>query len=80
MNLSGRCSCGAVTYEISNEPLFTQACHCTDCQPGRDAHLVTCSFRHHQNAAGPGADKIIPVSLCESKGKTHIRQRNQGLF
>jgi hypothetical protein len=31
-NLSGQCSCGAVTYEIVGEPLFVQACHCTDCQ------------------------------------------------
>ena len=32
MPLSGRCSCGTVTYDIVDEPLFTQACHCTDCQ------------------------------------------------
>jgi len=30
--LSGQCSCGGVTYEITGEPLFVQACHCTDCQ------------------------------------------------
>ena len=30
--LSGKCACGNVTYEIRGAPLFTQACHCTDCQ------------------------------------------------
>ena len=32
MKLGGRCACAKVTYELSNEPLFTQACHCKDCQ------------------------------------------------
>ncbi len=28
----GGCACGAVRYEFEGEPLFTHACHCTDCQ------------------------------------------------
>jgi len=32
MSLTGRCACGAVHFVISDEPLFTHACHCTDCQ------------------------------------------------
>lgn len=32
MELTGRCACGAVTYRITDAPLFTHACHCTDCQ------------------------------------------------
>lgn len=32
MAMTGRCACGEVTYEIREQPLFTQACHCTDCQ------------------------------------------------
>ncbi|CAA0112294.1 Glutathione-dependent formaldehyde-activating enzyme [Halioglobus japonicus] len=30
--LSGSCQCGAVTYTVSAEPLFTYACHCHSCQ------------------------------------------------
>lgn len=30
--LSGSCQCGAVTYTVSAEPLFTYACHCSSCQ------------------------------------------------
>lgn len=30
--LTGRCQCGAVTYEIRGEPLALYTCHCTDCQ------------------------------------------------
>lgn len=30
--LNGSCQCGAVTYTVSAEPLFTYACHCSSCQ------------------------------------------------
>jgi len=29
---NGGCSCGDVRYHISQEPIFTQACHCRLCQ------------------------------------------------
>ena len=32
MKLTGRCACGRIRYKIKDKPLFTQACHCTDCQ------------------------------------------------
>tara|TARA_R110002073_G_scaffold26135_3_gene85921 strand:- start:856 stop:1314 length:459 start_codon:yes stop_codon:yes gene_type:complete len=30
--LRGSCQCGAITYTVSAEPLFTYACHCHSCQ------------------------------------------------
>lgn len=30
--LDGRCLCGAITYSVDAEPLFTAVCHCKDCQ------------------------------------------------
>lgn len=30
--LDGNCFCGAIRYRINQAPLFTMACHCTDCQ------------------------------------------------
>jgi hypothetical protein len=30
--LSGGCLCGDVRYEITREPLYVYACHCSDCQ------------------------------------------------
>jgi hypothetical protein len=29
---TGRCLCGAVTFEITGEPVRMAACHCKDCQ------------------------------------------------
>lgn len=28
----GGCSCGAVRYRLSSRPMFTNCCHCLDCQ------------------------------------------------
>ena len=28
----GSCQCGNVTYQVTEQPLITVACHCTDCQ------------------------------------------------
>ena len=30
--LTGGCMCGQVKYQITEKPLFTQACHCKDCK------------------------------------------------
>ena len=30
--LTGRCQCGAISYSITAEPVFTYACHCGNCQ------------------------------------------------
>ena len=30
--IKGGCSCGQVRYQLTQDPLFTHACHCTDCQ------------------------------------------------
>src|SRR3954453_13287952 len=28
----GGCSCGAVRYRLASEPMFTNCCHCLNCQ------------------------------------------------
>ena len=37
--LTGGCLCGALRYEVSEAPLMTYTCHCTDCQ-----HLTSSAF------------------------------------
>ena len=32
MTITGRCLCGAVTYELTGDPLATVVCHCDHCQ------------------------------------------------
>ncbi|RVU39776.1 GFA family protein [Hwanghaeella grinnelliae] len=30
--LKGQCACGALRYELTQPPMFTHCCHCTQCQ------------------------------------------------
>ena len=30
--VAGSCQCGRVTYEVTEQPVATAACHCSDCQ------------------------------------------------
>lgn len=30
--LTGGCGCGEVRYELASKPMFTNCCHCLDCQ------------------------------------------------
>lgn len=32
MKITGRCHCGAITYEAEVDPATVSICHCTDCQ------------------------------------------------
>lgn len=32
MAITGRCLCGAVTYELEGDPIATAVCHCDHCQ------------------------------------------------
>ena len=32
MNPEGGCSCGAIRYRLTRDPLIVHACHCRDCQ------------------------------------------------
>jgi hypothetical protein len=42
--ISGKCLCGAVTYEADVEPMVTANCHCTDCRGATGAAYSTISF------------------------------------
>jgi hypothetical protein len=30
--ITGRCSCGAVRYQVEGDPVYAVLCHCRDCQ------------------------------------------------
>ena len=68
---TGRCLCGAVTYEIDAEPQVVAHCHCTDCQ--------RISGTGHTTGAMFPADKVViagPVAawtLTAESGNTVTR-------
>ena len=42
--IEGGCSCGQVRYQITQKPLFTHACHCTDCQRSTGSAFIVHSW------------------------------------
>ena len=40
-SFQGGCSCGAVRYECSADPVFTANCHCRDCQRASGGGFVS---------------------------------------
>ena len=75
---SGRCLCGAVTYEVAGEPVVVAHCHCEDCQRTSGAgHSTGAMFRSDQlSVRGPvadfefpsGADTVVTRSFCPACG------------
>jgi hypothetical protein len=67
MNLTGRCQCGAVKYEIADKPLSIYVCHCRECQK--------------QSASAFGISIIVPAqSFTVTRGtlKEWSRQTDSG--
>jgi hypothetical protein len=58
--MTGRCGCGAVSFEVG-EPLGTAYyCHCTRCQ-------------HRTGTAMQGSARVAPGSVTLTAGEEHVR-------
>jgi hypothetical protein len=44
MKLHGQCSCGEVSYELSAEPMFVHACHCSLCKQQTGSAFIAHAF------------------------------------
>jgi hypothetical protein len=67
----GGCSCGAVRYRLSSDPLFTHCCHCLNCQRQTGSafviNLLIEADRVELLAAEPE-----PVDVPRDRGKQRI--------
>ena len=75
---SGGCTCGAVRYECSAEPLMMGNCHCRDCQRAsggpfvsivavpKDALKITGEVKYHEVKADSG--DLIKRGFCGTCG------------
>jgi hypothetical protein len=52
---TGGCACGAIRYEISGEPIFSNDCQCLDCQKksgtGHGSYLTFLGSAKHEGEA-----------------------------
>jgi len=65
--LTGRCQCGSVQYSVSEAPLVTYACHCTNC-PKQSGSAFVLSAAIAENALRFTAGEPSRVSWTSDAG------------
>jgi hypothetical protein len=70
VKLEGGCSCGAVRYRLKDRPMFTNCCHCLDCQRQTGgAFAINAIIETDQiNMIG---EAPVPVRMPTDSGRPH---------
>ena len=67
--LTGRCSCGSVTYSLSSKPMFVHCCHCFDCQRLSGAAYLLNGLIETDRVLVEGALTSIRLATPSGNGK-----------
>ena len=73
MTIKGGCVCGAVTYEITGEPMFVGHCACENCQKSTGTG-------HNSIAAYPDAQVTVHGEVTSYVGKGDSGQATMAQF
>ena len=69
-SLDGGCSCGAVRFRLTAEPMFVHCCHCRDCQKQTgSAFAINALYETDRIEILSGAPE--PVSMPTDSGRPH---------
>lgn len=69
---TGGCACGAIHYEISDEPIFSNHCQCRECQRlSGTGHGSYMTFPSKANVKLKGEAKHWEVAADSGNVKTH---------
>lgn len=83
--LTGRCHCGAVTYEMPAQVVHHALCHCNDCKRHAGAPMVAWAMAPADQVAINGTTKVYASSeagrrhFCEACG-TSLFYTNDVVF
>lgn len=73
-DLNGRCSCGAISFEVRGEPLQVSWCHCADCRRQTGAPAVvwagftTDQLTWHGSPASRSSSPDVTRRFCADCG------------
>jgi hypothetical protein len=67
--MKGRCTCGAVRYELAARPLFTHCCHCRWCQRETGSAFVLNALIEAEKVKVVGAVEVIDTPSESGKGQ-----------
>ena len=65
--LQGGCICGKARYQITEKPLFTQACHCRDCKKSTGSSFVIHTMVLEKDLEVKG--DVASIELATGSGK-----------
>jgi hypothetical protein len=72
--LQGGCGCGAVRYRLKSGPMFTNCCHCADCQRQvGSAFVINAIIETDRIEVLSG--RIAPTGLPTDSGRPHLVYR-----
>ncbi len=63
----GGCACGACRFELHGDPMFVQACHCTDCRRSSGAPFLVNIWIESENVVVVAGD---PASVLLGGGES----------
>jgi hypothetical protein len=69
MALEGGCSCGAVRYRLTSQPLFVHCCHCLNCQRQTGSAFVV-NLLIEAERVELLAGEPVPVDASRDDGST----------
>lgn len=67
-SLEGGCACGKVRYAVTEQPMFTQVCHCTDCQRTTGSAFVIHSVIARDDLLIDGATQMAELETGSGAG------------
>lgn len=71
---TGRCSCGAVTYALTDAPMIVHCCHCTWCQrESGSAFALNAVIETQRLAITRGAPERSVLPSASGKGQDMMR-------
>ena len=68
MALTGGCACGRVRYTITDQPMFTHACHCLDCQRTTGSAFVVHHLIAHDELEIEGETRMTHLPTGSGAG------------
>lgn len=60
--MEGQCGCGAVTYHLTDRPMFVHCCHCSECQKQTGSAFVLNGLIESDRIKlnGPTTEHVLP--------------------
>jgi hypothetical protein len=79
MNTPGSCLCGAVRYELTQEPVWAHNCHCSRCRKSRGSAFAANLFVPRDGLRWlQGEDQVLSYKPPDAERFTHAFCRHCG--